>query len=966
MNSGQQSGMAKIKSFKYFFLVAIVISSLSFFAEASSIAPASIDWTQTDTMHFYIIHDKKQPDLGLYYAQVAELAYYNLSSIFKTLPDKITVVISDNTDSPNGNATVFPYPLINVYPVLVGQQDSLSEAGEWGKELLTHELTHVAQLYPYSSKGYKILRTVFGSIISPNLLMPNWWKEGMAVEIETQMSNQGRTRSYLQDAQVRSYVTKNRLVDFDLSQVNESLVTWPYGNRQYFFGSMFMSQIVKEKNPGVLGDLVEEQSYLLPYVLNSPAEELLKKDYATLYAQTLRDYQDNSTQQIEALKTVPLSEVTPINPELLMSKSVQLNNSGNLLALFATTDMKTELQIYRRIPNSNQFVLVDLDHKPKGNLGFFSFHPTEGKIIFSKTHPVNLQQSFSDIYLYDIVNDKVEDLTENERARDPVFSPDGKFALFTHTADGLTELKEFEFSNKKIRSMIKTDRKNRINSYTYKNSNEVLYTTRNQAGIQQLWSFNLVLLKAAAVKAPKQIRFLKYKNEKLYFTSTENEVQNVYSAKISDNSLKDIMPLTHLMTGSLSFDVDEKNKQIFSTVIGDNGPFVASMPFIPEKTTLPRIQNNIVNRYKSYSDPAYSMTTTQNDYSVLRYIYPHYWIPFISNNVTGNGVLYQALTSAADPLGLHAYAAQLNYDSFSNKIGFVATYTNTQLPWAWSLSALQTQQLFGVNTYVRKNNYALAIFPDTFNLSEDIHFSVGAVVNQTEDQTATTNHAGAFIQGAFNNIEQKPNHYFPMTGLSLLAKYQRLADQSAQKNSRYGDYSQAIASLTSYNHLWLPRDHTLMVKLDALYTFEDVANRFGTSNLSLPADAELQPLFMVRGYQAGQFLGTQMGSLNVEYRFPIYDLLSGTGTTPFYIKYITGGIVADALAVKGYGYDFEEKFQSLTLSDQIFSIGAEARISTTVGYVLPVNIIFGIYGPLSRRYAKDSLVTGLSIQLSGF
>ena len=957
--------MAHIKSFILLFLLVLIVN-LPMTIEAALIAPAHIEWVQTNTKHFHIVHDKEQQDLGLYYAQVAELAYYNLSTVFTTLPEKVTVVISDNTDTSNGNATVFPYPLINVYPVLVGQQDNLSESGEWGKELLIHELTHVAQLYPYSSTGYKILRNIFGSIISPNLLMPNWWKEGMAVEIETQMSNQGRTRSYMQDAQVRSYVTKNRLTEFDLSQVNESLVSWPYGNRPYFFGSMFMSQIAKEKKASALGDLVNEQSYVLPYMVNSPVEDIFKKDYATLYNQTLEAYQANSQRQIDLLKTIPLSETTPINSELLMSKSVQLNNSGNLLGLVATTDMKTELQIYRKIPNSEQFVPVKLSHRPEGNLGMFSFHPTEAKIIFSKTHPVNLQQSFSDLFIYDIVNDKVENLTQNQRARDPVYSPDGKFALFTHTANGLTELKELEFSNKRIRSLIKTDRKSRINSYTYKNLNEILYTTRDQVGEQKLWQFNLILLKSTPITAPKQIRFVKFKNNRLFFTSTENEVPNVYSSKLTENKLEDITPITHLMTGALNFDIDDQSGSVYTTIIGDHGPFVAASKFIPEKTVLPKIQNEILTRYQSYTDPVYTMTTTQSEYSVLPYIYPHYWIPFASTNVTGNGVLFQALTSAADPLGMHSYAVQLNYDSFSDKFGFLANYMNTQLTLAWNLSAFQTQQLFGVDTYVRKNVYSMAIFPDTFDLNEDIRFSLGILVNQTEDQFATTNHAGTFLQAAYNDIDQKANHYYPMSGFSVVGKYQRLADQDGQKNSRYGDYSQAIVSLTSYNHLWLPPDHTLMVKLDGLYNFEDVANRFGTSNLSLPAEAELQPLFLVRGYQAGQFIGTQMGSLNVEYRFPVMDLLSGTGTTPFYVKYITGGVVADMLAVKGFGYDINKKFQTMKLTDQVFSAGVEARLSTTVGYILPVNLILGVYGPMSRRYAQDSFMTGISIQLSGF
>lgn len=965
MNSGQQSGMAKIKFF-ILFLLAFILIDHSHRAQAATIAPSNIEWVQTNTKHFRIVHDKNQQDLGLYYAQVAELAYYNLSTIFTTLPEMITVVISDNTDISNGNATVFPYPLINVYPVLVGQQDSLSEAGEWGKELITHELTHVAQLYPYSSTGYKILRSLFGSIISPNLLMPNWWKEGMAVEIETQFSNQGRSRSYLQDAQIRSYVTKNKLNDFELAQINESLVSWPYANRQYFFGSMLMSQLSKEKKVGSLGDLALEQSYVLPYVVNSPAEDIFKKDYLQLYAQTLSDFQNNSQKQITTLKTVPVSEMTPVNSDLLMSKSVQLNEGRFLLALIATTDMKTELQIYRKMPDSDQFSQVELKHAPRGNLGLINFHPTEAKIIFSKTHSVNLQQTFSDLYVYDIMKDKTEDITRNARARDPVYSPDGKFALFTYTGNGLTELRQLEFASKKIKSLIKTDRKNRINSYAYRTPTEILYTTRNQVGEQQLWAFNVILLKSTLISSPRQIRFIKFKNDKLYFTSTENEVQNVYSGKIIEDQVTEITPLTHLMTGALSFDVDETSKKVYSTVIGDNGPYVAAINFIPEKTVLPKIQNEILNRYPTYTDPAYSMTTTQSDYSAGPYIYPHYWIPFISTNVTGNGLLYQALTSAADPLGLHAYAAQLNYDSFSQKMGFVATYMNTQWPWSWNLAAFQTQQLFGLSSYVRKNSYSFSVFPDTFSIHEDLRLSLGAVINQTEDQLASTNHAGAFLQATYLDIEQKPNHYFPMSGLSALVKYLRLADQNSQKNLRYGDYSQFIGSLTTYNHFDLPRDHTVMIKIDGLYTFEDVANRFGTSNLALPSEAEQQPLFMIRGYQAGQFLGTQMGSMNVEYRFPVYDVLAGSGTTPFYIKYLTGGVIADALAVKGYGYDTNEDFNRMTLSDQIFSLGLEARISTTVGYILPVNGILGLYAPLSRRYARDSFVTGLSIQMSGF
>ncbi len=933
--------------------------------QASRVGPVSTEWMQTNTRHFRIIHDKNQQDLGRYYAEIAEIAYSNLSTVFSTLPEVITVVLADNTDDSNGNATVFPYPLIFAFPVQVGQQGGLSEASEWGKELFTHELVHVAQLYPYSATTYKIARALFGSVISPHLLMPGWWKEGMAVEMETQFSPRGRTRSYLQDAQIRSYVTKNKLKDFTLAEANEDLITWPYGNRRYFFGSMLMSQIAYEGNlqnkPQTIGDIVLDQSHRWPYFINAPVKKTLGANYTDIYNRTLEAYSKNSQQQIKELSKVPLSQVVPLNADLIQSRFVKYSDAHDIVGLIATTDMDTQIQFYK------DNVLLEFKKLPTNDLGSFDFHPIDAKIIYNKTHQVNLKQNFSDLYIYDLSQGKSERLTFKERARDPIYSPDGNKVLFTHTGNGLTELKSIDIASKKITSLLAGTPKSRINSYTFKGDNQVLYTLRDETGNQHLHILNLDTLISQKIIAPTQIRFLKYKDPILYFISTENEVLNIYQARVSKGQLKDIQPLTHLMTGALNFDIDTKNEIVYSTVIGENGPYVSKSEFLPAGTILPKIKNEILDRYQIKTDEVADATATSVDYSPWPYLYPRYWIPFISNNITGTGLLYQAMTSARDPIGLHTYEAQINYDSFSRKAGYAFNYLNSQLSWDWNLSAYQTQQLISLDSYVRKNSYSFSIMPDTFSLSENFVFTIGTSINKTDDSFISTSHWGGYIQMLYSSIKQRPHHYFPMTGYSVVGRYQALADQNEQPNSRYGSYSQALMSLTSYNHLFLPKNHTLMVKLDGLYTFEDMAIRFGTSNLSLPVEPEALPLFLIRGYQAGQFLGNQMATVNLEYRFPLVDISNGGDTTPLFFKYLTAGVVADALSTKGFGYSTKiNDYQALKWSQNIYSAGAELRLSTTLGYILPLNFIYGVYFPLSEDFSDEKVVNALSIQIGGF
>ncbi len=169
------------KNFVHLFLSFAFLFPLSVSAQLE--VPPDIKWKTLTTPHFQVIFNAKQQDLGRLYAQKLEKAYTQLRAYFRSLPETTVVIINDKTDVTNGYATRIPYPHIMAYPVLPGPEESLADTGDWAFELLAHEYTHILNFEP--ANGVMVpLRFIFGNIIAPNILLPSWWKEGLAVEIK--------------------------------------------------------------------------------------------------------------------------------------------------------------------------------------------------------------------------------------------------------------------------------------------------------------------------------------------------------------------------------------------------------------------------------------------------------------------------------------------------------------------------------------------------------------------------------------------------------------------------------------------------------------------------------------------------------------------------------------------------------------------------------------------------------------
>jgi hypothetical protein len=924
---------------------------------AQRIGRPTEDWKIIKTEHFDIIVNAKQLDLGRYYAHTAEKAYANLSTVFESLTERIIIVVNDTTDVTNGYATRIPYPHIMAFSVVAGDHDSLSEAGDWPQILLTHELTHILQFEP-ASGFYSFLRPIFGSIVAPNMLMPAWWKEGMAVEMETQFSNTGRSRSTFQNAVMRGIVIENKLSNYDLPQSNEVLPSWPYGARPYLFGSLFFNQLVADtKDLKSINHLAKRQGERIPYFIEEPMSELNALTYETLYNKAMFKVEENANKDSQELKKLTPSEVILIDKQSQGSYRPTVSNAHKLVAYLENVKDETYIRV-----RDFEGTKLNIAKLPKGDINSLHFHPTEKKLLYSKIENVDSAYKLSDLHEFNLDEQKSTPLTSSMRARNGVYSDDGNKAVFITTFSGQTQIRTIDLATKKIQFILNSGFSERFESALIWDENTILASKVNKHGEFQIVRIDIPTKTEKKVNLNfKQIRFLKKSKNSLYFVSSENGVNNIYVSE----DLETAKPVTHVMTGIWSFDISDDQNTAWVSLMTGTGFMVAKLS--PKKISepLPVISNSILSSY-NYKEQEYTPQNFPiNEYTAGQYLWPSYWIPFFSTSSSLKGVYLQAQTTGHDPLKYHAYSAVASYDSELNKGSFNGAYINSTQSIPFKLaSSVRSFALGTTLNIVETATHSASILPDLFSFDKYLALETGAEIQETELQTRSR-HWGPYIQLGYATFSQSIFDVSPLSGWGGTFRFEHFFKSYEEVSGIAQDYDKAQFSLLGFTSSWLPESHALKGRLSGLATFQNVLGRYGANSSSQFIDGEgLIPQYVMRGYSSGQFFGRNIWNANLEYRFPVTTIERGSGSDAYFLKRITGAIVTDGIGVDGFGLGEDLNFYALKSNQSIWSSGIELKLESTIGYILPMNFVLGYYLPYSPLYSSSSQI-GLSIQVGG-
>ena len=902
------------------------------------------NWKIIKTRHFDVVYNAKQPDLGRYYAEVAERAYSNLSGVFTQNTEKIVLIVNDTTDVANGYATRIPYPHIMAYSVVAGDHDSLSEAGDWASILVTHELTHILQFEP-AGGFYEYLRPIFGNIIAPNMLMPSWWKEGMAVELETRFSNSGRLRSTYQDAAMRSIVLEDKLSLYGIDQANETLPSWPYGLRPYLFGSLFFSQLAEEtKDLKSINYLSNRQGERVPYFIEKPMQELTGTNYEEIYERALAHSEKYSREDFNTLKAATFTPGSIIDPATQANHRPIISEKLGLLAYVESFEDESRI-IIKSIKNEK----VEFKSLPKGSIQNISFHPSEAKILYSKTDLVDSKHNFSDLHEYDLTTFENKKLTSAARARSAVYSSDGSKILYISTDAGRTQIKILDKAEEKSETIAESTLVDRYESALFWDDNTVLAAKIDADGNYRLFKID-VSGKTETIVNLKTLnpRFLRKINNSLYFVSDENGVNNVYVTK----DLLNAAPITHVATGIWSFDLTSDEKTLYGSTMTAEGFKIARYDLGGPLSALPKIENKIAARYKKFTEVKKETAIVEEDYAAGSYLWPSYWIPFISTGTASSGIFVQAQTDGFDPLKIHQYAIVASYDSQLEKGNFNGAYMNSQFATPFKVSsALRSFALGNFNNVVQRTTHSLSILPDLFEVHKSLTVELGILTQETEFGFRT-GHYGPFAEVSYMNYSRNIFEISPETGWSANVRFEHLTRSTDDTGFVAKDFDRLQLALQKF---WrtdaMPQHHAVKLRAAGHMTFQSVSSIYGASSASTFFEEDgFLPQLVNRGYAPAQFYGRNVWNTNLEYRFPLWRVDRGSGTDPYFFKRISGAVIYDALGADGFGYDSNLNYIPIKASKVIAATGAELKIESTIGYILPVNFILGLYKSHSEEF----------------
>lgn len=932
-----------------------------------------INWKVRVLDNYNLIYDAKHQDVADFYAQVLLENHQLYAKTFQNLPDKLTVVINDNTDLTNGYAKPIPYQLMMLFPVLPGPMESISEYGNWTRELLLHEYTHTMSFEARYNLA-KPLYYALGTIVTPNILLPRWWLEGVAVDSETRYSNFGRLRSKYMDAQIRAFFLENQLYRFPIYEINETnLHTYPQGSRPYIFGSLLMSKATEygKENQNVVSDLITRYGGRVPYFINAPIVDLTKKSYAKLYEETLDSVKSKIENQLQVLGTLSEGQnlgfesqvetfAPSISPDgLKMAVITKTDTNKRSIKILVRPNLKTPFhfsQIQNIINTKNSEDVVEKiptkDGPPAGSINRISWFADSERFVFDKIVDNNRFSQTSELFIYNILTQKTQDLTKNLRAREPSVSPDGNQVCYVKLSAIKTQLACFGIASKVESIVYNPEFENRISYPKFLDDKNVIFSERFQ-GIENLKSVQLENKEVKLLtNAFENLHFVDLINDQFYFSASQNGVFNLYQGNKDWTQIK---ALTNSGTGILSFALDQNNGEIYATVFKSFGFEVDRFPLASAPSgDLAKIQPILADVYPVKEGSSATTETDLSafeikDYSSFSYLLPRYWIPtYIQDK---DNTFWSITTSGSDALDKHIYSLIVAYQSLQDELMLNFGYQNNSFRPIISFNTLQTysDNLFA-STVRQKNQFNLLEANwQMVNWDTDLYWAFGFDQQKRSTPGSELNEEGPFSRIAYSNFAQSGAQISPEGGWGGTLK---VVDYL--KKDKYVDFIKTEFSLVKYFSKWLPKHHAVMIQAQGRYLDKAVPylNFDQSSQIRFFADSPF-PQFISRGY-GSIFYGKNILNYDLEYRFPLSYSGWGFDTMPFYFKRTHAALIVDGWQSNGFYYnDADNAYYNLDPWKVHVSYGAEIKVDMSIGYQIPLTAFLGIYAIKDTNLTKN-------------
>ncbi|MGE0614752.1 MAG: hypothetical protein AB7P04_03855 [Bacteriovoracia bacterium] len=527
--------------FSVFFLKIVSTAHAKFSPETN--------WETVTTAHFRVHYAKPYARFTTYLIDYLEEAYEALSPELNwKLRERVDVVVSGDSDIPNGLASVFPFNRLVIYATPFSPISSIGEYDNWIRTLAYHELTHIIA-NDTTHGGFATLRSIFGSAAKMNFRQPLWLIEGLAVFKETVHGWYGRGRSAFFDMAVRTAVRDGLLDPSDrestasflngvtLDRLNDGPPGWPGGIAPYLYGYVMYEVISQRSGLEMPGKLSYAMGGRLPFFLNTAAQDVMGVDYYQLWKDAVVQMQKSAELDLRHIRQ---QTVTPMQlaaqpierpePQVLSGAGLRENQKPPAAAPPRERDGEHEGRMLRSpapcVGTGDVYYIRDAY---ESGTGISRWRPRDGSIenlsewdvgggiqlrcvgegekavlVYSRYDLFEGFKTYSDLYYWDVKRGRERRLTWGARASDPDASPD--FALDPEDsrrikAGALVYVKNLDDGNQAIiawdgkaeRSLVRGERFERFGTPAWGRgefANWIVYSEKLNGGNERLSAVN--------------------------------------------------------------------------------------------------------------------------------------------------------------------------------------------------------------------------------------------------------------------------------------------------------------------------------------------------------------------------------------------------------------------------------------------------------------------------------------------
>ncbi|MGE3062491.1 MAG: TolB family protein [bacterium] len=517
------------------------------------------DVMYSSSEHFTYTYKKELSDIVPEIAKISEGVYDTLSDLMHTrVRTKINLIITDQSDVPNGSSSPLLNPMVNIY-LANPDPTFIAKHGEWVEYVLTHELTHALHLSATRPSCLSITRNSL--FYAPNAAYPMYFLEGYAVYNES-ILGRGRMKDTKYEALLRTMLldSAKQPVGNASSYFNRF---FPYSELPYLYGPYILDKY-REKyntNPDRLTRL--DFCSLLPFSVAFP-DLLARANMGTFPSDALDDVYKDIEKRTDNLKS-----------NMIFNERTKLTEFGFDNSLPSCFDNK--LYYIKSFPHrEKRFVARENDEETELFKVTYSTHYSvrNNKIYIDMLDVYDNTNYFFDMYEYDIKESKLEKLKGTKRG----FGGDafGDTLLFIRNQFNKQKIIVYSISKRLAVDSFSLGEDFKYYTISAKDEKNILISCYREGGFTDIVLYDMTT---------KEIEFLtsdlatdhspqwSVNNNGFYFISDRSKVNAVY---FYDLASKKIRKIYNSLYNVSSYSVDEENNIVYVQDISGNGDDIYS------------------------------------------------------------------------------------------------------------------------------------------------------------------------------------------------------------------------------------------------------------------------------------------------------------------------------------------------------------------------------------------------------